>query len=133
MSVADDVVALIRQRCPDIINVHTDIEWAVRQPLYGVRVTQRQTSGNVDPLTRTDRLYVDVSVRGAGNGEAGRTSASEIAKTIYKSFLLIFDSEINGTEYIRIWPDSAPFEVPSVDGTNYDYQFGIELYRFIEE
>ncbi|QHK17540.1 hypothetical protein JS82_05255 [Methanomassiliicoccaceae archaeon DOK] len=104
---------------------------ALRKPVHGVLVEQRNTAPMPDVLNGDDVLYVNIQVRGEGGGEKGKRAAYDKAMAIYRDLRLVMDRTIDGTFYELITPDSAPYEVQ--DGQFYDYLFGLEVTRYFLE
>lgn len=104
----------------------------LRKPSHGILVEQRNTSPEPDVLNQTDTVYMNVQVRGPGGGERGKRAAYETAMELYRHLNLILDIRINETLYLKIQPDTAPYEVPSSGntGTDRDYLFGLEVVRY---
>lgn len=102
-----------------------------RNPPHGILVEQRNTAPVPDIMVGCDTLYVNIQVRGPGGGESARAMASQTAYEIYRALNLVMDIEVNGTHYVRISPDSAPYEV--IDGSYHDYLFGLEIVRYYQE
>lgn len=101
----------------------------IRSPLWGILVEQRTNAPEPDVLNRTDTLYVNIQVTGAGKGERGKRNAYEGAMRIYRDLNLILDRVIDGTLYLKISPDTAPYEVDGAEGDK-DYVLGIEAVRY---
>lgn len=108
---------------------------AIRRNVVGDRilVEQRNTAPSPDPLNRTDTLYVNVQVRGSGGGERGKARACELAMELYRRSNLILDQSVNGTLYLCITPDSAPYEVEGTSEDSREYLFGLEVTRYYGE
>lgn len=100
----------------------------VRRISHGILVEQRNTSPLPDVLNRTDTLYVNIQVRGEGGGEIGKARARDLSMKLYRALNLILDRTVDGTLYLCITPDSAPYEVQ--DGEHFDYLFGLEITRY---
>lgn len=105
---------------------------AIRKNIAGDRilVEQRNTAPSPDPLNKTDTLYVDIQVRGATGGELGKHRACELADELYRRFNLILDTSVNGTLYLCITPDGAPYEVEGTSADSREYLFGLEITRY---
>lgn len=108
---------------------------AIRKNIAGDRilVEQRNTAPAPDVLNRTDTLYVNVQVRGAGGGERGKARACELATELYRRFNLILDQSVNGTLYLCISPDSAPYEAEGTSEDSREYLLGLEIIRYYGE
>lgn len=100
----------------------------IRKPPHGILVEQRNTTPVPDALISTDTVYINIQVRGEGKGEVGKSAAYTRAMELYRALRLILDRTIDGTLYLCITPDSAPYEVQ--DGEHYDYLFGLEVARY---
>lgn len=130
MSIAEDLCEHIRTMTT--LNVVTEQEATIRQVLQGVQVRQRAVNTRPDPLLSCDTTYHDVIVMGIG--ERGLENAWRVAEEIYRQHLLVLDLTINGTLYIKIQADSAPYEVGSTASTEDRWvQFGLEVVRYLEE
>lgn len=130
MSVEEDVVTLIRTLCNPPVAVLDSFTAETRGTIPGIVVEQRETNGVVDSINRVDTLYCNVIVRGA-QGEKGRLDAAKLSADLYTKLLLVMDTELNGEQYLRIYPDSVPFRTITVDGKRCDFQFGLELKHII--
>ena len=104
----------------------------IRKNVAGDRilVEQRNTAPMPDVLNRTDTLYANIQVRGAANGELGKQRAQELSMQLYRRFSLILDQSVNGTLYLCITPDSAPYEVEGSSESSREYLFGLEITRY---
>ena len=105
---------------------------AIRRNVAGDRilVEQRNTAPMPDVLNRTDTLYINIQVRGSGDGERGKARASELAMELYRRFNLILDQSVGGTLYLCMTPDSAPYEVEGSSENSREYLFGLEVTRY---
>lgn len=132
-SVAHDIAVLISELGYGELGkgVYDPQLLALRKPVHGVLVEQRNTAPMPDVLNGDDVLYVNVQVRGEGGGEKGKRAAYNNAMAIYRDLRLVMDRTIDGTFYELITPDSAPYEVQ--DGQFYDYLFGLEVTRYFLE
>ena len=104
----------------------------IRRNVAGDRilVEQRNTASMPDVLNHTDTLYANIKVRGAANGELGKQRAQELSMQLYRRFNLILDQSVNGTLYLCITPDSAPYEVEGSSESSREYLFGLEITRY---
>ena len=105
---------------------------AIRRNVAGDRilVEQRNTAPMPDVLNRTDTLYVNIQVRGSGDGERGKARASRLSMELYRRFNLILDQSVGGTLYLCMTPDSAPYEVEGSSENSREYLFGLEVTRY---
>lgn len=132
-----DVVADVMQIIEDLgfgkvpYDIYSPQIRDVRSNPFGILVEQRNTAPVPDIMVGCDTLYVNIQVRGPGGGESARAMASQTAYEVYRALSLVMDIEVNGTHYVRISPDSAPYEV--VDGSYHDYLFGLEIVRYYQE
>lgn len=132
-----DVVADVMQIIEDLgfgkvpYDIYSPQIRDVRSNPFGILVEQRNTAPVPDVSVGCDTLYLNVQVRGGSGGEKGRAEAAEKALDLYRALRLIMDKIIGNTHYIRITPDSAPYEVQ--DGTHYDFLFGLEVVRYFQE
>lgn len=132
-----DVVADVMQIIEDLgfgkvpYDIYSPQIRDVRSNPFGILVEQRNTAPVPDIMVGCDTLYVNIQVRGPGGGESARAMASQTAYELYRALSLVMDIEVNGTHYVRISPDSAPYEV--VDGSYHDYLFGLEIVRYYQE
>ena len=97
-------------------------------PAHGVLVRQRNSSPEPDPVTSTDTALLTVTVAGAGNGGVAEERARALAFRIYKTYSLDLSRDINGTRYLSIIADAAPYE--QVSGDTVDYVLGIRMTRY---
>lgn len=131
MSLADDIVSVIRSDAPSAEGVMTRAQFEAQGRMSGAVVEQRSGS-DVDQQTDTETVRADITVYGTAPGGndlgRGRERSYERAWQIYRALRAVYDREVNGHYYIRIMADTAPTEaVQRTDsGVAYGYTLGVE-------
>lgn len=129
-SVVRDIISLIAELGHGVPgkDLYTAKEQELRKPVHGILVEQRNTAPVPDVLNHTDILYINITVRGSGGGEKGAADAERRVLALYRDLNLILDRVIDGTLYLCITPDSAPYAVEN--GQSVDQIFGLEIIRY---
>lgn len=131
-SIVEDIMTLLSELGygQDGVGIYNPQQLALRKPTHGIMVEQRTSSPIPDVLNHTDTVYLDIEVRGRGEGEIGRADAIRTAMALYRDLSLIVDRTINGTLYLLITTDTSVHEL--ADGS-YDQVLGLQVIRYYEE
>jgi len=133
VSVVEDIVDYLAEL--DIVERGVDIFTEADLNLYKDRpssaiVTARPSPKAPSLTSDVDYHSLTVAVV-TGQGEKGYTAGQRMSELLYRTLRMVLDVTINGTFYPCVLTTSAPYVVSVDDNRRTQYNFDVDVIRYI--